>query len=84
MGRDGFRLTAACLAPPAPPEVRQLPAIERLRRTWVQQYVIRAAQVHLREPKDRPPAAEQVESPYEAEARYGSKGGTRWAGYKPT
>ncbi len=36
----------------------------------------------LREPKDMPPAAVELESPYEPEARYGAKRGMSWVGYK--
>jgi transposase len=39
VGLDGMRLLAAIDEPTAPPEVRLLPAVEVLRRTWVQQYV---------------------------------------------
>lgn len=82
VGRDGFQLLAACLVPTAPPEVRHLPGVELLRRTWIQQYVIHDEQVRLRDPKDTPSATEQVESSYEVEVRYGSKGTLSWAGYK--
>jgi transposase len=37
----------------------------------------------LRDPKDQPPSAEQLASPYEAEARYATKCAVSWVGYKP-
>ena len=82
VGEDGMRLLADVFAPEAPPALRALPAVEVLRRTWVQRYVVWEGQVRLRDPKDQPPAAEQLASPYEVEARYATKGTTSWVGYK--
>lgn len=36
----------------------------------------------MREPKDQPPAAEQIVSPYEDESRYATKRATSWVGDK--
>lgn len=77
-----MRLLTDLAAPEAPPALSDLPAIEVLRRTWVQRYLVGEGQVRLREPKDQPPAAEQMGSPYEDEARYATKRATRWVGYK--
>jgi transposase len=41
-----------------------------------------AAQLQLRDPKELPAAADQIESPYEPEARYGTKRELHWVGYK--
>jgi transposase len=82
VGADGLRLLEAVWAPPAPAALRHLAAVEILRRTWVQQYVVIEDQPRLREPKDMPPAAAELESPYEPEARYGAKRGMSWIGYK--
>jgi transposase len=82
VGEDGMRLLDDLAAPEAPPALRDLPAVEVLRRTWIQRYLVWEGQVRLREPKDQPPAAEQIVSPYEDEARYATKRATRWVGYK--
>jgi transposase len=82
VGADGMRLLEAIDGPSAPPALRLLPAVEVLRRTWVQQYVTLAGVLQLREPKNMPPASVQVESPYEPEARYGTKRDRGWIGYK--
>ena len=37
-GRDGYRLLEAVCAPGAPAWARELPAVQALRRVWVQQY----------------------------------------------
>ena len=82
VGADGMRLLEAIDGPAAPPALRPLVAVEALRRTWVQQYVTLAGVLQLREPKNMPPASAQVESPYETEARYGTKRDRSWIGYK--
>jgi transposase len=38
IGQDGYTLLTACLSPTAPDVVRNEPAVETLRRVWVQQY----------------------------------------------
>jgi transposase len=40
------------------------------------------AAVRWRSPDERPPAAIQMQSPYELEARYRTKRDTQWVGYK--
>jgi transposase len=82
VGADGLRLFAALHAPPAPPGLWLLPAVEVLRRVWLQQYLVVDGHVRLRDPRDMPPAAEALETPYEPEARYGAKGELCWTGYK--
>ena len=82
VGADGMRLLEAIDGPAAPPTLRLLPAVEVLRRTWVQQYVTLAGVLQLREPRNLPPASAEVESPYETEARYGTKRDRSWIGYK--
>jgi transposase len=82
VGADGMRLLEAIDGPTAPPTLLRLPAVEVLRRTWVQQYVTMAGVLQLREPKNMPPASAQVESPYEPEARYGTQRDRGWIGYK--
>ena len=82
VGEDGLALLSALFAPDAPPSLRRLPAIEILRRIWIQRYLVWDGRVQLREPKDQPPAADQIVSPYEAEARYATKRELGWVGYK--
>src|SRR5215204_3062643 len=82
VGEDGMRLLTDLAAPEAPQTLRDLPAVDVLRRTWVQRYLVWEGQVRLREPKDQPPAAEQIVSPYEDEARYAIRRATSWVGYK--
>ena len=84
VGADGVRLLEAVFAPDAPPGLRALEAVEVLRQTWVQQYTLEGASggVRLRDGKDMPPPPDALESPYEVAARFGTKGGHSWTGYK--
>jgi transposase len=74
-------LTALCAAD-APDWLRQLPAVETLRQTWLQQYeaVADSEPMRWRAQTDQPPAAQHINSPYDPEARYGNKRTTHgWA-----
>jgi transposase len=82
IGCDGYRLLAAIFDPSAPPLLRELPAVEILRRIWIQNYHWVDGQVHWRSNSDIPPAALFINSPYDPQARYGKKYSTHWTGYK--
>jgi len=84
MGTDGRTLLTAIYNPTAPVWLRQIPAVEILRRVWVQQFHAPDAPgvAHLRAGADLPPAARWIHSPYDAEVRYGTKRSTHWAGFK--
>jgi transposase len=87
IGDDGHTLLAALWSPAAPADLRGLPAVERLRRIWVQQFYVvetegKARQVRWRDPAEQPPAAQRLASPYDAEARVADKRSVQWLGYK--
>lgn len=84
IGRDGFTLLGAVSAPDAPPWLRELPAIEALRRIWLQQYYApdEDGSARWRRSGDLPPAARMISSPHDLEARYSYKRTTTWIGYK--
>jgi transposase len=82
VGADGRRVLTEIFAPTAPPGLCQLPAVQLLRRTWIQQYVVIDGQIRLREPTEMPTASEQLESPYDPDVRYASKREQHWVGYK--
>lgn len=82
VGEDGMALLSAVFAPDAPPSLRTLAAIEILRSTWIQRYLVWEGEVRLREPQDQPPASDQIVSPYETDARYATKRALSWVGYK--
>jgi Transposase DDE domain/Transposase domain (DUF772) len=85
-GRDGYHLLEAALAPAAPGWLRELPAVETLRRVWVQQYTRdQDGTVTRREAGYElglPPGRSRITSPYDTGARYSEKRGKGWRGYK--
>ena len=82
VGQDGFTLLDAAGAPQAPEWLRQIPAVETLRRAWDQQYHRDGTGVRWREGNDLPPGGQRLASPYDLDARYGVKRGSGWTGYK--
>jgi transposase len=83
IGVDGFELLDAIYAPEAPSWLREVPAVETLRRVWLQQYyAAETGPVRWRSSADSPPAHLLINSPYDPEARYGAKRELTWVGYK--
>jgi transposase len=91
VGEDGFHFLDALEAPEAPQGARELPVIATLRRTWQRHYDRTvderagaaegaAHRVRFKANRELPPAAEGIESPYDAEARYRHKRDTAWTG----
>ena len=70
----------------APSQLRcsSLPEVALLQRFWEQEYtcVAKEGRYELRDPKAVPAATEHLESPYEPEARFATKRGMHWTGYK--
>ncbi len=92
VGEDGFHFLDALEAAEAPQEARELPVIASLRRTWQRHYDRTAHEagadgggvnrhVRFKTNRELPPAAEGIESPYDADARYRHKRDTSWTGY---
>jgi transposase len=83
LGEDGHALLAAICGPGTPSWLGEVPAVETLRRVWVQQFAVDAGRVRWRTDADGvPPARLFISSPYDVEARYGKKSTTTWIGYK--
>ena len=82
IGADGHALLAAVYDPAAPVGLRDLPAVQTLRLTWVRQFLIEEGRIRLRQPADTPPASLNGYTPYDTDARFGRKRGTTWIGYK--
>ncbi|MFD3939172.1 IS1182 family transposase [Streptomyces sp. NPDC058611] len=81
-GADGMRLLAAVTSPDAPLGLRELEEVEILRQVWVQHFQLAGGEVVRRDPKDRPPGATRLVTPYDIEARGSVKRDTMWDGYK--
>ncbi len=84
VGTDGLALLEAVYAadPATPGWLRQVPAVQTLRRLWLQQYYRDQQGVRWRDKSELPPGALAIGSPYDPEARYGIKRGVGWRGYK--
>lgn len=82
IGADGSKLLDAIYAETAPAVLRHAPAVEVLRRVWLQQYVIEEGQRRWRVTEEQCPSARRIRSPYETQARYSVKRDTEWVGYK--
>jgi transposase len=86
-GRDGYHLLEAVRAPGAPGWLRDLPAVQVLRRIWVQQYSRDDGGTVIRREAGPgghglPPGRSRLVSPYDTDARYSEKRGQGWGGYK--
>jgi transposase len=92
VGADGFTLLDALERPEVPEAWRQLPCVTTLRQLWQDHYERRAGagqteahqspgQVRFKAVRELPRAAEHIESPYDIDARYRTKGSTQWTGY---
>lgn len=82
IGRDGSWLLTAVRAEEALPWLRDIPAVEVLRRVWVQQFVMMAGKLTFRSNDNIPPAAVLISSPYDPDAHMSIKRSTVWTGYK--
>jgi transposase len=82
IGSDGFQLLTKIYADTTPPWIRELPAVDILRRVWLQQFYGSTLPVRWRTAEDLPPSALLICSPYDVEARYAKKRRTEWTGYK--
>jgi transposase len=92
VGEDGFYLLDCLAASPTPAPLREWPSVKTLRVIWSQQYERlpeapspggspACRPVRWKELKELPRAAEQLESPYDLDARYRTKRDTHWLGY---
>lgn len=82
IGADGHRRLAAVYDPAAPMGLRDLPAVQTLRRTWVQQVSLQEDRVSWRDRADLPPARTRIHSAYDTDASFGDKRTTTWIGYQ--
>jgi len=83
MGADGFQLLNAIYHPTAPRWIREVPAVDILRQTWVYQYYTdECGHLRWRQAKDLPPAGLRMDSPYDPDAHFGTKRSITWTGYK--
>ncbi len=82
IGADGYALLDAIYSTPELNWLAHVPAVETLRRVWVQQFERIEGQPHFRANDNIPPPPKMICSPYDTEATYGRKVTTWWVGYK--
>lgn len=89
-GIDGYHLLDAVHDPGAPGWLVQIPAVQALRRIWIQQFYrntdgtgqeVRRRE-HTPDGDGVPPGRDRIISPYDLDARYSVKRDTGWIGYK--
>lgn len=82
IGADGWALLSAIRSPDAPGWLAEVPALEIVRRVWVQQFWMDDEIIRWRRDQDIPPASLLISSPYDPEAHLSIKRSTVWTGYK--
>ncbi len=82
IGKDGTKLLDALYAETAPVFLRELPAVQTLRRVWVQNFYWQEAELRWRDLSNAPAAGAGINSPYDPEALFAQKRETQWVGYK--
>ncbi|MGW2161737.1 IS1182 family transposase [Nonomuraea sp. NPDC001699] len=82
IGVDGIRLLLAVYSELAPPWLREVPAVEMLRRIWIQEFRDEDGQVRWRTSQEQPASSARLISPYDEDARVGVKRDTQWDGFK--
>jgi len=80
IGMDGSCLLEAIRDASAPAWLREVPAVEVLRRVWVQQFLVEGSQVRWRANDNIPPASRLISSPYDPEAHLSIKRSSVWTG----
>ena len=86
IGADGYQLMDWLCQDSTANPLFELPAVEILRQIWIQHFY-RCTEpgmedIRWRETADQPPTAQLIQSPYDLEARYGTKRDMNWVGYK--
>jgi transposase len=82
IGKDGAKLLDALYADTAPVFLREIPAVQTLRRVWVQNFYWEDAQLSWRDLSNAPAAGALINSPYDPQALFAQKRETQWVGYK--
>ena len=83
-GRDGYHLLRQVHAPGAPGWLAGLPAVQALRRIWIQQFYLDGGEkvIWRGDEQGLPPGRSRLVSPYDLDVRYAEKRGQGWTGYK--
>ena len=82
VGKDGYRLMDANETSTLSVELTALSKVEILKKLWERHYERKGNQVRWREKGELSKAAQSIESPYDPDARFSTKRGKDWVGYK--
>jgi transposase len=82
IGADGKKLLRLIEGSNMRAELIKLDAIILLQRVWEEQFVEADGKLRFRDVKEMPSPATLITSPYDPEARYSTKRGQSWVGYK--
>jgi transposase len=82
IGADGQVLLQAIDVAVEQPWLREIPAVQTLRRVWAEQDVEVHGRLSWRAVKAMPSLAELIASPYDPDARHSTKRAVEWIGYK--
>lgn len=82
VGQDGATLLSWLDEPDLDPSLPALTQVQTLRQIWGEQFTTTPQGLRLRDVKDMPTVAELVASPYDVDARWSTKRGMEWVGYK--
>ena len=82
VARDGQDLLGWLDDPTTDPKLPQLTRVQTLRQIWAEQFTTTAQGLRLRPVKEMPPVAEILASPDDVDARWSTKRGVEWVGYK--
>jgi transposase len=84
IGADGLQLLQLIDVEKEWAWLREIPAVQILRRIWMQQFYAAdpGSPVRWRVAEDLPPAPLLISSPYDPDARWSKKRETTWTGYK--
>lgn len=82
VGVDGFRLLDAIDKAVDSAELTNLGKVDILRNVWERHYKRKGKRIRWRDKGELSKAAHSIESPYDPDARFSSKRGKTWVGYK--
>ena len=82
VGRDGQDLLGWLDDPTTDAKLPQLTRVQTLRQIWGEQFTTTTQGLRLRPVKEMPAVAALLASPYDVDARWSTKRGMEWVGYK--
>jgi transposase len=82
VGEDGYQLLDAIKSATLETELNSLVKVEVLRKVWERHYERKGKRVRWRDKGELSKAAQSIESPYDPDARFSTKRGKDWVGYK--